>query len=100
MDASNLPKGQSKEQSDGVNNLPGTYVHKDTGATIITSEGNEGVVQADALLSPVWKDAWERKGDTLSHSERLAKQKEQAEKDAKTEADPKTKKQLEEFAKS
>ena len=87
MDASQLPKGQSLERTDGRQlNQPGIYVHKDTGAKYITAEGEEGVIQADALQSPVWKDAWERKGDVPSRVELLKMNKEQQVKEATAEA--------------
>lgn len=77
MDASKLPKGQSKElPTDGRPiNLPGVYVHKDTKAKFITAEGESGVVQADALQTPIWQRAWERVGDVPSREELLAAQK-------------------------
>lgn len=88
MDASQLPKGQSLERtSDGrPMSMPGTYKHKDTGAVFITSSGEDGVVQADALMSPVWEHSWERIGDVPSRTEILAAQKAQALKDAAAEA--------------
>ena len=88
MDASQLPKGQSMERtSDGRPlNMPGVYKHKDTGATFITASGEEGVIQADALQSPVWQGAWERVGDVPTRTEILAAQKAQALKDAAEEA--------------
>lgn len=84
MDASQLPKMQSKElNGDGRPiNLPGVYVHKDTKQRYITPDGDEGVVHADALMSPVWKDAWERVGDVPSRLEILEMQKAQEVKDA------------------
>lgn len=86
MDATKLPKGQSKEVTDGRPiNEPGIYVHKDTGAEYITAEGEEGSIQADALNSPVWKDAWERKGDVPSRVELLERRKAQEAKDLKKE---------------
>ena len=85
MDASNLPKGQSTERSDQIN-LPGIYVHKDTGEKFITAEGEAGVVQADALMSPIWKDAWEWKAEVPSRIELLAMRKTQEVKDAAAEA--------------
>lgn len=87
MDASKLPKGQSAERStDGRPvNLPGVYVHKDTGAKFITSEGDEGVAQADALMVPLWKDAWERTGDVPSRVEVLKMRKDQEIKDVRAE---------------
>lgn len=84
MDASKLPKGQSAEATQGrPQNQPGVYKHRDTGATFITAPGEEGILQADALLSPVWKDSWERVGDAPSRSELLEMQKKQLEKDQK-----------------
>ena len=52
MEASKLPVGQAAEKSgDGrVLNRPGVYTDKLSGATLITSEGNEGVIQADAFV--------------------------------------------------
>jgi len=88
MDASQLPKGKSLERtSDGrLVNQPGTYKHRDTGAVFITAPGEEGVIQADQLHAPVWKDAWERVGDVPSRTEILAAQKAQALKDAVADA--------------
>lgn len=88
MDASNIPKLQSKEMnSDGRPiNLPGVYVHKDNGAKFITSEGDEGVAQADALMQPLWEHAWERTGDVPSRTELLKMRKEQEIQDAAAEA--------------
>ena len=100
MDATNLPKGQSRERNDGGDNLPGVYVHRDTKAKFITAEGEEGVIQADALMSPVWKDAWERVGDAPSGLESLKARKDRAAKGAKTEKNPKIKLELEQFATS
>lgn len=63
-------KGKSPELTDGRPvNPPGIYKHRDTGAEFITAPGEEGVLQADAMMSPVWKDAWERIGDVPSRSE-------------------------------
>lgn len=88
MDASQLPKGQSKEiSSDGRPiNLPGIYKHKDTGAIFETAPGEPGVIQADALKSPVWQGAWERVGDVRTRTEILAAQKAQLLKDTAAEA--------------
>jgi hypothetical protein len=77
MDASTIPKGQSKEITESGQNLPGIYIHKDTKAEFITSEGEEGVIQADALMSPIWKDAWYRAADVPSRVELLASRKAQ-----------------------
>lgn len=91
MDASLIPKGKSAERpGDGrAHSEPGIYVHKDTGAEFITAPGEEGVIQADQLLNPLWKDAWERKGDVPSRLELLARRKAQEVKDAKAEAEQK-----------
>lgn len=85
---STLPKGQSTERNtDGRPiNLPGVYVHKDLGAKFITSDGEEGVTQADALMSPSWKDGWERVGDVPTRTELLEQRKAQEVKDAAAEA--------------
>jgi hypothetical protein len=98
MDASNLPKLQSKElNTDGRPiNLPGVYEHKDTDAVFITSEGDEGVAQADALMHPLWKDAWERKSAVPSRVEILKMRKDQEIKDA-TEAAIQTGKEADEM---
>lgn len=89
MDASKLPKMQSREHAtDGRPvNLPGVYVHKDTKQKFITSSDyDSGVAQADAVMSPLWKDAWERVGDVPTHTELLAMRKAQEIKDATEEA--------------
>ena len=89
MDASTLPKLQSKEvNADGRPvNLPGTYTHQDTKQVFITAaDFDAGVVQADALMSPIWKDAWKRTGDVPSHQEFLELRKAQEIKDATAEA--------------
>lgn len=88
MDASTIPKGQSKESnSDGRPlNLPGIYVHKESGAKFITTNGDEGVAQADALMVEKWRGGWERVGDVPSRVELLAMNKAQQIKDAKAEA--------------
>lgn len=72
MDASTLPKGQSLEKTDGrARNEPGKYIHKETKAIFITAEGEEGVIQADALNAPIWEHGWERIGDVPSRVELL-----------------------------
>lgn len=88
MDASQLPKGQSAERTDGRPiNLPGIYRHTATGAEYITSEGEEGIVQADALMSEKWKgNGWERVGDVPSKVELLERRKAQVIKDQAAEA--------------
>lgn len=97
MDASNIPKLQSKElNTDGRPiNLPGVYEHKDTDAVFITSEGDEGVAQADALMHPLWKDAWERVSDVPNRVEILAMRKAQEVKDATADALAKGKEEAE-----
>jgi hypothetical protein len=80
-----LPKGQSNEVSPVRVNKPGVYRHRHTGAEFITIPGDDGVVQADALLSPVWKDAWERVGDVPTADELLRMRKAQEKKDAEAE---------------
>lgn len=89
MDASQIPKGQSAEKTEGGQNLPGVYIHKDTKVKFITSDGEEGVIQADALMSPVWKDAWYRATDVPTRVQILADRKAQEIKDAKAEAEEK-----------
>jgi hypothetical protein len=90
MDVTTLPKGQSKERTDGRPiNEPGTYKHKDTGRIYITPEGEEGIIHADALNSPIWKDSWERVGGVPSRTELLKQQKEAV---SKIEAQEKAKK--------
>jgi hypothetical protein len=88
LDAAQLPKGQSLERtSDGRPiNLPGIYEHKQAGKQIITAPGEEGVVQADALMSPVWQGGWQRIGDVPSRVDLLKARKEQLLKDEKAEA--------------
>lgn len=87
MDASQLPKGKSTERTtDGRPvNQPGIYKHKDTGALFTTAPGEEGVIQADALNSPMWQGAWEWTAEVPTRLEILAAQKAQALKDAATE---------------
>lgn len=80
MDASKLPKGQSKEKhTDGrPYNQPGIYVHKDLGTQFITSADEElGSIQADALFNPQWENAWEWKGEVPSKTELLEMHKKQ-----------------------
>lgn len=84
MDPTKIPKEKSPERhTDGRPvNEAGIYVHKDTKAILITSEGKEGVIQADALMSPLWEHAWERTGDVPSRLELLKMRKAQEKKDA------------------
>jgi hypothetical protein len=77
-----IPKGQSKEVSDAGQNVPGVYRHKDLGVELITAPGEDGAIMADALMSPLWKDAWERVGDVPSTTELLKTRKAQELKDA------------------
>ena len=88
MDASQLSRGKANERNgDGRPiNLPGIYTHSLSGKTIITAAGDEGVVQADALMQPRWQGQWKRTGDVPSRVDILAMQKAQEMKDAKTEA--------------
>lgn len=90
MDASQIPKMQSREiNADGRPvNLPGIYQNKDTGAKFITSEGDEGVAQADAILATAdkTKTIWERVGEVPSRLEILEMRKKQEVKDATAEA--------------
>lgn len=87
VDASQLPKGQSSERTDARDvNLPGVYVHKESGAKFTTVEGDGGIVQADALMAPVWKGSWERIGDVPTRLEILAARKAQEVQDATDEA--------------
>lgn len=87
MDASQLPKGKSQETTDGRPvNPPGVYVHGPTGARMITSPGNEGIVMADAVMNPEYKGAWKRVGDVPTREELLAMNKTQRLEDAKAEA--------------
>lgn len=80
-------KGQSPELTDGRPiNPAGKYRHKETGAEYITAPGEEGIVQADALMAPVWKDAWEKVGEVPSRIELQKMRKDQQLKDAKEEA--------------
>lgn len=97
MDTSNLSRGQSTERNGDSRpiNLPGTYTHKPSGKTFITVEGDEGVVQADAMMQPRWQGTWERTGDVPSRVDLLAMRKAQELKDAKTEAVDKAKEQAE-----
>lgn len=82
MDASNLPKGQSSERTDGREiNRPGVYIHKDTNTKFITAPGEAGIIQADSLMSPIWQNAWEWIADVPSRTELLAQNKAQEVKD-------------------
>lgn len=87
MDASQLPKGKSMERTaDGRPlNAPGVYRHKETGAEFTTSDGEEGVIQADALMAPVWHSGWERVGDVPTRVEQLELRKAQLLKDTAAE---------------
>jgi hypothetical protein len=76
MDASQLPHGGAAEQSP-VKNLPGVYRHEGAKAEIITVPGNEGSIQADALV----RVGYTRVNDLPSRVELLAMQKKQLVKD-------------------
>ena len=56
LDDQGRPKyeGQSQETS-GVRNQPGLYIHKESGAQMITQPGPKGVTQADALVRQGWE---------------------------------------------
>lgn len=84
MDATKIPKQKSAERNtDGRPlNLPGIYVHKDTGATFITAEGEDGTTQADALMSPNWEHSWEWTAEVPTRLEILDMRKVQEQKDA------------------
>jgi hypothetical protein len=90
MDPSTIPKMQSKEvNGDGrPQNLPGVYEDKDTDAVFITSEGDEGIAQADAIMAVARQTGirWERVGDVPSRVEILEMRKKQEIKDATAEA--------------
>lgn len=84
MDESKISKGQSTEKTDGRRvNEPGIYKHRDTKAIFITAQGEEGSIQADALLAPIWKDAWYRESDVPSRLQLVKIRKTQEIKDAK-----------------
>lgn len=69
-------KGKSPELTEGRPvSPPGIYQHRDTGQKFITSPGEAGSIQADALLSPIWKGAWERVGDVPSRTELMEQNK-------------------------
>lgn len=99
MDASKLPKLQSIEiNSDGRPvNLPGIYRNKDNPDIpyFTTSEGQEGVIMADFLMNPIWKDAWERVGEVPSRLELQKSRKAQEVKDATADALAKGKEEAE-----
>lgn len=97
MDPTKIPKGQSPESyTDGrLVNQPGIYKHHDTGAEFITFPGEEGVLQADALMSPVWKDKWERIGDVPSRAELDKRRRAQLLTDTKREAREKAEEEAE-----
>ena len=85
MDASQLPKGQSSENTPGrPKNEPGVWRHKAAGVELITAPGNDGTIQADALK----RVGYERVGDVPSRTEILAMQKAQLEKDKTDPGDP------------
>src|SRR3990167_3222441 len=89
MDASTIPKGQSAEKNDGRSFPPGIYRNKDNKEIFITAEGEEGSIQADALMSPIWKDVWQWEAEVPNRVELLALRKAQLIKDAKAEAEEK-----------
>lgn len=89
MDASTIPKGQSAEKSEARSFPPGIYRNKDNNEIFVTAEGEEGSIQADALMSPIWKDVWQWEAEVPNRVELLKFRKAQAIKDAKSEADEK-----------
>lgn len=88
MDASNLPKLKSSERNtDGTPlNRPGVYKNKDNGELFITADGGAGILQADYLMKPFWKDLWEWTGPVPTGEELLAMRQAQEVKDATEEA--------------
>jgi len=88
MDASKLPKGQSALKSGDSRpiNLPGVYIHKDSGNKFTTAPGDWGVVQADHLMSPNWGGAWQRVSDVPTREELLTARKSQELNDQRAEA--------------
>lgn len=76
MDSSNLPQVGTAEKSP-VTNLPGDYAMDGVKQHIITAPGDEGAVQADALVRVGFK----RVGELPSRVELLAMQKKQLVKD-------------------
>lgn len=97
IDPTQIPKLQSKEvNGDGRPlNLPGIYEHQDTKKIYITAEGDEGIAQADALRSPIWRDAWIRIADVPNRIELLAMRKTQLAKDLAQETKDKAKEEAE-----
>lgn len=85
MDASTLPKGKSLEvNGDGRPvNQPGIYKNKESGAKVITVEGDAGIIQADAIMRT---GGYERIADVPTRVELLAMQKAQEVKDVAAEA--------------
>ena len=91
MDASKLPRGQSALTSGGgVVNLPGVYIHKDSGNKFTTSPGSWGSIQADHLMSTVWAGAWKRMADVPTREELLTARKAQELNDLRAEAKEKS----------
>lgn len=83
MDAQSLPRGQSplRDGEGRPMHLPGVYIHKTSGAKVITQPTRFGVSQADALMSPQWNGEWERVGEVPSGTELLKMRQEQEQKD-------------------
>jgi hypothetical protein len=84
MDASTIPKMQSKEvNGDGRPfSRPGVYQNKRNGMLFGTSDGDEGVAQADAITNPLWGDEWEWIREPYTRQEALDMRKAQEVKDA------------------
>lgn len=85
MDASTIPKGQSAEKNEARSFPPGIYRNQDNNEIFITAEGEAGSIQADALMSPIWKDVWQWEAEVPNRVELLKLRKAQAIKDAKAE---------------
>lgn len=88
MDPTTIPKMQSAEKNyDGrPTNEPGIYVHKESGAKFITAPGNEGIAQADYLMTERWKGGWERVDDVPTRVELEKMRKAQLLKDTASDA--------------
>lgn len=68
---------------------PGIYKHS-AGGEFITSEGDEGIVQANALMSPHWMGQWKRIKDVPSRQDLLIMREAQTKKDIAAGMKPET----------